>query len=85
MDLHLFKQSMKKEKFSPYSSMSDTYDATDYLTLFISVIISVFAGYLSWGCSGNYPGFLRVIFAILAAFFGTTYIVLYYIFRADKC
>jgi hypothetical protein len=82
------KNTVSKENFSDFTSSDDScveFTMVDILVLAIDIIIAVIAANLSWGCSGNYSPVLRVIFAILAAIFGSTYIILYILFRSDLC
>lgn len=55
------------------------------LRIFMTVS-SLLAGYLSWSSNSCYSIPARIIFALFAAFFGFTYLVLYIIFRwPDSC
>lgn len=80
-----------KESFSDYTDISvdqeEPKDLTliDIVSFIVEIIIMFYAASLSWNCSGSYPVWARVIFATLAALFGFTYIILFIIFRADKC
>jgi hypothetical protein len=57
----------------------------DIFIFIFQIAVMYLAGSLSWNCSGKYPVYLRVLFAILAALFGTTYIFFYILFRSDLC
>jgi hypothetical protein len=59
--------------------------AADITLLLISLAFSIIAARLSWSCSNKYNTFFRVLFASLAFFFGETYIILFFVFRADIC
>lgn len=51
----------------------------------ISIIVSLFAAYLSWSCSQQYSLFERIFFALFAGMFGTLYIIYYFTIRYDVC
>jgi len=53
----------------------------------LSLIIGLYAAYLSYDCNSkkNIPEMSKVIFAILAYFFGLFYLVYYYLFQYDIC
>lgn len=57
----------------------------DVIRTIFSLVIMIYAGIISWNCSGMYSTPLRVLFSLLAALFGTTYIILFFIFRSDIC
>ena len=58
---------------------------SDIIIIIIQFIIMFVAGSLSWNCSGLYSYPVRVVFAILSALFGFSYIIYYLIFRHDLC
>lgn len=53
----------------------------------ISIIIGIFAAYLSWSCNtaeGVSTG-LKILYSFFAFLFGLLYLIYYAIFRAGKC
>ena len=69
----------KKENFTTGKSLANT------IQLILSLTISTYAAFLSWNCSvGDHP-FFRILFAILAFWFGILYILYYVIFKTQKC
>lgn len=78
------------QPFSPSQFNLNIFDSSEnegisVLMLLIKLFIAVVAAYLSWGCSGMYSTPIRVLFAFLAAIFGSFYILMYIIFRSDLC
>jgi hypothetical protein len=70
-----------KEKFEGKQEIT----CKDILLALLDLVVLIIAAKLSWECSGNYPVALRVLFSVLAGIFGYIYIILYIIFRSDKC
>ena len=87
MDIQLAYKLIKarNETFVPGEDHPQMNPMQNALSAVVSLAIALYAAYLSWSCSGMYPHALRVIFAVLAAMFGMTYIVLFAIMRADMC
>ena len=57
----------------------------DVLVALVSILISIFAAYLSWTCNKNVGTGMRVIYAFFAYMFGLTYLILFAIFRQGEC
>lgn len=55
------------------------------LQLILSLAISAYAAYLSWNCSVGEPGFIRILSAMFAWFFGVLYILFYIMFKSKSC
>lgn len=53
----------------------------------ISIMISVLAFWLSWSCNTamGYHVALKAMYGALAFFFGTIYIIMYFVMRWDVC
>ena len=53
----------------------------------LSLIIGLYAAFLSYDCNSkkNIPEVSKIMFAILAYFFGLFYLVYYYLFQYDTC
>jgi hypothetical protein len=73
----------KKEGFvAPGQQLTRTHIL---LANIVSLLIGIFCIMLSWGCSGNDPTPLRVIYAFFAFLFGPIYIIYYFLVRSDQC
>lgn len=87
MDLHILHKVglKKKEKMSDILSICDEAEDknTSIIMFILKLIISLFAGYLSWTSSINYPIYMRSIFAFFAFMFSGIYILFFLIFRSD--
>ncbi|ABT15222.1 hypothetical protein NY2A_B823L [Paramecium bursaria Chlorella virus NY2A] len=69
----------KKENFTTGKSLINT------IQLILSLTISTYAAFLSWNCSvGDHP-FFRILFAILAFWFGILYILYYVLLKQNAC
>ncbi len=59
--------------------------SSDYFMMVFSLLISFYAGFLSWNCNKNLEFVSRSIYAFFAFIFGFTYILLFLIFRFEEC
>ena len=89
MDLYsavkLYESFSNKEKFDNTTSQSSsTYSIP---ALIVSLLISLYAVYLSWSCNSalNMSVGLKVLYAFFAFLFGLLYLLFYVIFRAGQC
>ena len=89
MDLYsavkLYESSSNKEKFDNTTSQSSsTYSIP---ALIVSLLISLYAVYLSWSCNSalNMNVGLKLLYAFFAFLFGFIYLIFYLIFRAGQC
>jgi len=58
------------------------------VSLVVSILIGLFAAYLSWTCHENviYSSVpARILFAIFAFLFGTLYLIIYALFKTSNC
>lgn len=85
MDIYTIKSLLKKEKFTHETHETENPMCSDWISVVVSLLAAILAAKLSWGCSKMYSTILRAIFAFLAAMFGPTYIILFFIFRYDMC
>lgn len=68
--------------------VSDKIKVAGYVTLAISILIGLFAAYLSWTCYENvrYSSIpARILFAVFAYIFGTLYLIIYALFKSSSC
>lgn len=88
----------RKEKFEmsapftptetlPSALSKDTNVTWNIISVIISLLVGLFALYLSWSCNTalGYHIVLKIIFGFFAFLFGLVYIVLYIILRIDTC
>lgn len=72
-----------------YAPVSSNNSSTTYLTIsgVIYFIIGLYCIYLSWSCNSglNINTVLKVIYALLAAFFNIFYLIYYFAFRLGTC
>jgi hypothetical protein len=56
-----------------------------YGYMFFSAFVSLYAAHLSWECNSGSPFAFRILLAMVAAFFGTLYLLYFAIFNWSKC
>jgi hypothetical protein len=49
----------------------------------VSIIVGLYAAFLSWRCSKGTNLFLRIVYAVFAYIFGVIYLIYYFLFRGD--
>jgi hypothetical protein len=90
---------LKKEKFydvtptgavavETNNSDSKTTKIVEFTSFAVSLVIGLFAAYLSWTCYENvtYSSMpARILFAVFAYIFGTLYLITYALFKTSNC
>jgi len=78
------KPSIKDGKIEEFNIGMDQFSSFGSI---ISIIIGLYAAFLSYSCNSkhNMSESSKIIWAILAYFFGLIYIIYYSLFRSDYC
>jgi hypothetical protein len=65
-----------------------TAEIVGYTVLAVTILIGLFAAYLSWTCYENVTYYsipARILFAIFAYMFGLLYLIIYALFNSSSC
>jgi hypothetical protein len=78
------KPEIKNGKIEEFNVNMDQFSS---LGSIISIIIGIYAAYLSYTCNSkrNMSEALKVFWAIIAYFFGLIYLIYFTLFRSDYC
>jgi hypothetical protein len=77
----------KLENLDDTKAKTSKSDGIGNIGLMISIIIGVYAAYLSYECNSkkDIPEVQKIIFSVLAYIFGLFYLIYYFLFRYDTC
>lgn len=74
----------KKEGYAPVNFGSGAkacgFDMVNLLTMLVSWAIALLAAYLNWGHTMGVEMYVRILCALIAGLFGTTYIIFHLLF-----